>query len=310
VQNLASLIEALALNEAQADELRDLAQRVAIAPPRVPRMPDEQDQESDRFGGLTDGLRELPSTVVSALRDFLSECVGTPEETWPDPSAAERERLERWMELPASPYGLVVVPAGQTLAAELARWAVQVAAEGRAAVAFVPISRRLATTQRDTAVALLEARLRHLRHAFGGESVAGETGQRVAEIEHYLCEDWLPGRPLLVVVDAADEAENWTGGHELHFPAHPGLGVKVLLSTRRPESLEDSGWQRLDQLFDADEVRRPDARTTVQTGGPSLLVGQLNAKDSRVVLIQGDNTATIHMGDEVRLAGPGDREVG
>jgi hypothetical protein len=96
----------------------------------------------------------------------------------------------------------------------------------------------------------------------------------------------------------------------LRFPTHHGLGLNVLLSTRQAETLEDSGWQRLDHLFDGDGVRRPGAGTTVQPGGPSVLVGQLNAKGGRVVLIQGDNSATIHMGDEVRLAGPGDREVG
>jgi len=130
---------------------------------------------------------------------------------------------------------------------------------------------------------LLGARLRHLRRG----SAVPETEDPVEEIERYLSEDWPAIRPLLIVLDAVD------GGLDVRFPANPGLGVKVLVSTRRLESLQDSGWQRVDQSFD------DDGGNTVQTAAASLLVGQLNAKDSRIVMIQGDNTGTIHMGDEV-----------
>ena len=105
-------------------------------------------------------------------------------------------------------------------------------ARDRAEVAFLPVSLRFGTARRSTAFAILGARLRHICAPEARPPIRESPDLWLAEVDGYLREDRPDARPLLVVIDGADEAIDWEAGYDLPFPIQPGRGVKLLLSAR------------------------------------------------------------------------------
>ena len=196
------------------------------------------------FGGLLDGLNAVPSTASGGFRLFLREYLGLPDEPVPFGGREESlNALDAWFGNPGTPYGLLVAPAGRGKSALLARWCSDVASDGRAAVAFVPLSIRFRTASEAHLVGLLGARLRHLTGRTG-EPPTSPQGW-LDEIQATLAEDRPDGQRLLVVLDGLDEATGWSFTDALLLPDTPGRGIKLLVSARELADRDAEGWRRL-----------------------------------------------------------------
>ena len=199
------------------------------------------------FAPLTEGLAGVPGSPLGGVEQFLREYLGTPDA--PAPFGGRRQQLEElnhWLADPAHPYALLVTEAGRGKSALLAHWVARVTDTHHAEVVFVPISLRFGTALRTTTLALLGGRLRYL-HGEQAADLPRDAEGWLAEIEIYLREDHPVDRPLLIVLDGADEAAGWMVGRDLRFPAEPGRGIKVLVSARELADCDATGWlQRLE----------------------------------------------------------------
>jgi hypothetical protein len=218
---------------------------------------------------LTEGLQGLPRSPRTKVEHFLIDYLGTPE----SPVAfggrvSELAELDAWLDSP-SQRGLLVAPAGRGKSALASRW---VAGLGdRADVALLPISIRHDTVTRADAFAILGARLVELG---AYRPRRPEADAWLVAIEGALSADRLGRRPLLVVIDAADEAGGWALGKDLPLPARLGDGVKVLVTARPVADRGARDWEKALRwrhgdvasiqlpLLDVDAVRDVVAATT------------------------------------------------
>jgi hypothetical protein len=112
----------------------------------------------------------------------------------------------------------------------------------RADVALLPISIRHETAMRADAFAILGARLVELGAYRPRRS---EADAWLVAIEAALGADRVGLRPLLVVIDAADEAGGWALGKDLVLPARLGDGVKVLVTARPTADRGARDWEKV-----------------------------------------------------------------
>jgi transcriptional regulator with XRE-family HTH domain len=282
---LERLIEVLDLDENQASELRGLVHRL-----KTPSDPPD-DVYQDSFAGLTDGLAGLPGPM-RAFKDFIQVVLEQLDEELLESRRSELDRLDEWLGDPDSACALLVAETRRGTSALLIHWAMQLARRSETAVAFVPISKRFNTAIKRTAFALLGARLRYLRKSgdLPPDTVSDSLAEWSQEIAHAFGQAWTADRPLVIVLDGMDEADGWTCGQrgDLQLPSDPGQWIKVLVSTRSAGSLDATGWRRVDQL---QPTQPADPKAS------AVLVGELNAESSRVVIIGGDASGTIFMGD-------------
>ena len=198
------------------------------------------------FSPLTDGLEVLPGNPLGNVEAFLQDYLGTPQE--PAPFGGREEALaalERWLAAEGKPFALLVEPAGRGKSALLARWAARLASSGQADVAFVPVSQRFGTALYSAFLALLGARLRHLCRdpSAPAPPLPSSADLWAPEIDQVLRQDRPAEKPLVVVLDGADEAVGWDLGADWRAPAQVGRGVRVLVAARPTHACPDrSAW--------------------------------------------------------------------
>jgi hypothetical protein len=200
---------------------------------------------------LGEGLAGLPNAPLDGFEHFVREYLGTRQAPAPfggrDAALIE---LDRWFVDLSRPFGLLVAEAGRGKSALLMRWVAGVAERERVDVVLVPISIRFGTATKVVALSMLGARLRHLNNE-GGDPPA-DPGAWVGEISTVLKLNRPDGCPLLLVLDGADEATDWSIGQDLHFPANVGRGVKILVSARAVAGRGAPEWARVLGWDDAD----------------------------------------------------------
>ena len=208
-----------------SDVLASVAPAIEIAAP------------SDPYAALTDGVL----TSLSALERYLRNYLGTAAAPAIFGGRAEQLReLDAWLDAPDPPCAVMVARAGRGKSALLTSWAADVALEGRAVVALVPVSLRFGTAMQSKVLSLLGERLAFL---YGDIADATDQDAMRTLIQRYLRRDRDPGDPpLVVVVDGADEAAGWRLEDDPPFPAVPGRGVKIIISARPLGARESSGW--------------------------------------------------------------------
>ena len=193
---------------------------------------------------MTPAVRSLRAPHANRVRKFVEEYVGAPGSTVPfGGRTADLAALNRWLsDEHASPYCLLVAPAGRGKSALLVRWSNEVAARGDHVVIFAPVSIRFRTNQEAVASSYLRGRFSEFfAEAFdtvGSRETIDET------LDEYLTRPLPENQKLLLVIDGIDEAAGWEAGPHL-FPARPAKGVRVVVSARG--HLEDLGhgpWRR------------------------------------------------------------------
>jgi nucleoside phosphorylase len=199
-----------------------------------------------QFDDLVGGLESLPGAVLTKVEGFLAQYLGLPDSPVPFGGRTDEIRaLDRWLADPSKPYALLVAPTGRGKSALVSRWAQAVATDARVKVAFLPVSERFGTARPENAYAILGARLRRIVSAADGASYP-DAGFWLTEIDAYFRNGCPEGRPLLVVIDGADEAEGWSLGRDLAIPPVRAPGLKVLVTARPlPDDVEDSWRTRL-----------------------------------------------------------------
>ena len=243
------------------------AHRLAHACPRLALA-----EHRGRFSALTSLRARGQASEIEKFLDFYLGSESDPEAF--AGRARETARLEGWL-ASTTPYGLLVAEAGKGKSALLARWALGLAASGRARVAFLPISIRFDTSLPSVAFRLLGERLRHLRHDADSPAPASPSAW-AAEIHDAVLEARRPGEPpLLVVIDGMDELALRDTEEGLLFPLDPGGGVKVLLSARGPTDdpgqwLETLKWHGRAQTFDLSPLSRNDVRDVLRIAAPGF----------------------------------------
>jgi hypothetical protein len=209
------------------------------------------------FGGvvnITLGLDKLPTRYDGRVRNFLEYYVGMPESPAPfGGRAADLAALDAWLtEEDASPYALLVAPAGRGKSALLAHWVTRLTAEREADgvhVVYFPVSIRFNTNLESVAFAALAARIAHIY----GEPVtqAIDAQQYRGVFSDYLRREPPDGGNVLVVIDGLDEAAGWEAGADL-FPQAPPSHLRVVVAARPLAGDADEGawlsrlgWERL-----------------------------------------------------------------
>jgi S1-C subfamily serine protease len=238
---------------------RDVQTKVAFVHPiealvRVVPLPVTQRQ--DPYAVLTAGVEDS----IGGLRQMLAEYLGQPTRPIAFGGRSRAlDALDRWLATDEPPYGLLVSQAGRGKTALVTRWVAAVAAAGTADVAFLPVSTRFGTGVRSAALRLLLERLRYLLN-IQADFVSDPSAWR-REIERLLQEDREPGdRPLLVVIDGADEAADWELDKELRFSPVSPRGVRVLVAARRLGAGSDWSdrlhWRGITECFELDPLDR------------------------------------------------------
>lgn len=191
---------------------------------------------------LLDGLAGVAGGSVDRVESFLAEYLGTEEQPAPfGGRASALASLSEWADDDlASPCALLAATAGRGKSALLARWAVDLVDEDRADVAFVPVSARFGTASFAAAVSVLGARLRHLDGGAGDPP--SDVSEWSSEISVSMRRDRPASRPLVVIVDGADEAADWVMGRDFRFPPTLGRNVRVLVSGRAVPGKDVGGW--------------------------------------------------------------------
>jgi hypothetical protein len=184
--------------------------------------------------GITAGI----TRNLAALEAFLGEYVGGSDRAVPfGGRSRELEQLDAWLADGSSPFGLLVAEAGRGKSALLAQWAVEL--DRRAVkVAFLPISMRFNTADRPTAMGLLGERLRYLADV--SADLPSDPAEWAFEIESLLRED--DSKPLLLIIDGADETVGWNLSQHLKVPRDLGEGRRILISARIVGDRDLSGW--------------------------------------------------------------------
>ena len=184
------------------------------------------------YGALTGGV----TSAARPLGLFLRHYLGTPDAPVPYGGRDDQHTaLDHWLDDTASPSLLLTAPAGRGKTSLLAHWAIDVAQAGRANVVFAPVSAVFGTNLHRVVQSLIVERLRYLLPE------AAEIAD--ADVPAVLSED-RPGDqpPLLVIVDAIDDAADWNPERDLPLPLFAGAGVKMLISARVLARRDAEGW--------------------------------------------------------------------
>jgi hypothetical protein len=180
-----------------------------------------------RFPALVDGTS---GNLHVKLEAFLAEYLLRPSAPLKFLGrGGELDSLDSWLSRPdAPPYYALVGPAGRGKSALAVQWAARVAERGEHDVVLLPISARFDLIRPDELLKLLAIRLCYLE---GKELDLDSSPDRlVDEIHAILASDrQLGNKPLLVIIDGWDEAQNpkW-----LRLPQVPGKGVQILVCSR------------------------------------------------------------------------------
>jgi hypothetical protein len=184
--------------------------------------------------GITAGI----TRNLAALEAFLGEYVGDSDRAVPfGGRSQELEQLDAWLAGGSSPFGLLVAEAGRGKSALLAQWAVELDSRG-VKVAFLPISMRFNTADRPTAMGLVGERLRYLADV--SADLPSDPVEWAFEIESLLRED--DSKPLIIIIDGADETVGWNLSQHLKVPRDPGQGRRILISARIVGDKDLQGW--------------------------------------------------------------------
>jgi hypothetical protein len=191
---------------------------------------------------LTQGLARTAAGAGTSLNRFLGAYIGTPER--PAPFGGRDlvlASLDAWFATDGS-YGLMVAEAGRGKSAVVGQWAAAQAARG-VDIALLPISVRFQTSLRRDAFSLLGARLAYLT----GQPLPkrNDADEWRAIIEVALDSGRPSDRPLLVIIDGADEAADWTCGKDLSFPPTPPAGVRLMVTARPVADRDAPAWRSL-----------------------------------------------------------------
>jgi hypothetical protein len=201
---------------------------------------------------FTSSINSLSTDYAGRIQNFLIEYIGIPKRPVPfGGREADVAHLDSWLDDPlASPYLLLVAPAGRGKSALLVRWSQRLLLKSDLEVIFLPISVRFRTNLAGVVFAVLTARLAALH----GEKLSA-TPDTPQEVWRGLMIDYLnrplpDRRRLLLILDGLDEAADWEAAPDL-FPLNPPLGLQIILSARylagdaSPDDwLRRLGWDR------------------------------------------------------------------
>ena len=199
---------------------------------------------------ITNGLGDLPVRYDGNVRNFLNYYIGTDQQPAPfGGRAADLARLDDWLSDAAAPrYAFLAAPAGRGKSALLAHWVMGLQRRDDVHVVFFPISIRYGTNRDNVAFAALAARMAHVH----GERVgrANDAQEYRSVFNDFAARSPADGKPVLIVLDALDEAAGWEAGADLFsHPAPPHLRVLVSARTRagdadRAKWLTQLGWEQ------------------------------------------------------------------
>lgn len=185
------------------------------------------------IGGLYPGMA---STIIQAVEEYIGS------EMAQRPFAGRKwtlDQIDAWLASDSDSYQLIVADAGRGKSALVMHWAQRVAAEGRADVVLVPIGLRYNTERREAVKQLMIERLIYLDPLEPDLPTTPESRQDL--IVRTLYQGWGNERPLLIILDGADEvAADWSL-REIGFPKRPGHNVKVLITARATAAFD---WRR------------------------------------------------------------------
>lgn len=187
---------------------------------------------------LLDFVSVLPHASYDGLRSFVREYLEAPF----GGRVKTIELLDHWFADPNNSRAVLAAEAGRGKSALLVQWAAKLSVEGKARVAFVPVSIRFHTALGPTFARMLRLRLAGL----AGKTVALQAtsiADEVAEIAALLREDQPEDEPpLLVILDGLDEAVGWTVGKGISIPNELGRGVHILASARVLADCDADAW--------------------------------------------------------------------
>ena len=239
IPDLFGLIRIEGITVTPATHVEEVAERLLRALENAPGEAEPAAEVHQPYEPLTRGV----ATARLQLDGFLNAYLGTPDH--PEPLAgrqAELAKLDAWLAQDRA-FALVTAPAGRGKSALLTRWAMNVAGRRAADVVFVPISLRHQTTRPADVLSLLGERLAWVVSGVEENSppdTADDWRRRIARA----LTNVTPARrrPLLIVVDGADEMAGWQDTR-LPLPMIPQPGVKVLVGARLLADRDAGGWR-------------------------------------------------------------------
>ena len=152
----------------------------------------------------------------------------------------ELAELDKWLEQPDKPFGLMIACAGLGKSALVANWVSRLRAQSRASVIFHPISLRYGTNRRRDVITSLLLQLRRIRNK---PTRALPPTEKDLENE-FLLEfqaDSPTDKPLLVVIDGLDELDV-APTQRIALPAELGKDVHLLVTARDDLVTEAGAW--------------------------------------------------------------------
>lgn len=207
---------------------------------------------------VTGGLELLQSGLEAQIGAFVRLYEGTHK----DPVAfggreSELAQLDDWLADEDAPgLALVAGPAGRGKSALLVNWSQRVPGRMGVPVIFYPISVRYQTNRAHTAYACIGARLAQIHQVPLAASIDTPEHQW-REVTRELLQRPLPrGQRVLLVIDGADEAADWSL-EQGWLPVPPPPGLRIVVSARWVAGdadhrgwVERLGWQGLARAFD------------------------------------------------------------
>ncbi|WP_410617129.1 ATP-binding protein [Amycolatopsis sp. lyj-109] len=248
--------------------------------------------EADLAGDLT-----APSHRT--IKDFLEVQLHGPGGELPfGGRSAELDRLTRWLEDPdGSPYLLISGPAGIGKSTVLTRWMLSIVRRRATNIVFVPVSIRFELTDERNVLLALNHRLAQV-YGEVTDSMASTTDARQSA-RALLERSAPPGRTVVVVLDALDEAGGWTPRPRF-LPTNPGRGVRIVLSARFTHDLP-TGADWATQLGLSEDAVTSLTRLTSSTMAD--LITQIRPSEPADILLSAaDQLWTLTAGDPVTVS--------
>ncbi|HEY0763930.1 MAG TPA: toll/interleukin-1 receptor domain-containing protein [Pyrinomonadaceae bacterium] len=185
-----------------------------------------------------------PVEYAPFIRGFFDEYLGLPSQ----PRAfggrdVELGALNNWLDdIEASPYRLILAPAGRGKSALLAHWYQQLSARSVLTTIFIPVSMVFGTNLAQVVFTSIVSQLAGLWDESLPNIGSMDSTSIRALMGTYLDKKLPTGRGLLLILDGVDEAADWQVGPNL-FPRYPQTGLRAIISAReRAGDVDGMGW--------------------------------------------------------------------